>query len=115
MVDRLDEDHANARLLAEGLASLPGIRLDLASVVTNIVMFRTEEGIDPAQLLEGLKQEQVLVVAMGGPLLRAVTHRGITAEDCARAVQGFARALERLGAGDAVKAQSIQDALDGRR
>jgi threonine aldolase len=115
MVDRLAEDHTNARLLAEGLASMPGIRLDLSTVATNIVMFQAEEGIDPAQLLDGLKQEGVLVVSMGGPLLRAVTHHGITAADCERASLAVARVLERLGAGDAVKAQTMIDALYGRR
>ena len=115
MVGRLAEDHENARLLAEGLAAMPGIQLDLSTVATNIVMFRTEEGIDPVSLLEGLKQEGVLVVSMGGTLLRAVTHYGITAEDCAQASKAFARVLERLGAGDAVKAQSMLDALYGRR
>jgi threonine aldolase len=115
MVPRLAEDHANARLLAEGLADLPGIQLDLSTVATNIVMFTTAEGIDPAPLIEGLKQEGVLIISMGGNRLRAVTHHGITADDCAQAANSFARVLERLGAGDAVKAQSMRDALYGRR
>src|SRR5262247_3094033 len=44
MVDRLAEDHANARALAEGLAKRPGLSVDLASVQTNIVIFRIERG-----------------------------------------------------------------------
>lgn len=39
MVDRLAEDHANARLLAAGLAELPGVQIDLSKVQTNIVRF----------------------------------------------------------------------------
>jgi threonine aldolase len=115
MVDRLAEDHANAHALAEGLAGLPGLRVDLSTVATNMVIFRVEEGLVPAQLVDGVKQEGVLVLSMGGNRLRAVTHRGVTAEDCARAVQVFARVLEHLGASDAVRAQSMPDALYGRR
>ena len=47
MVDRLAEDHANARALAEGVAKLPGLAVDLASVQTNIVIFRVERGGPP--------------------------------------------------------------------
>src|SRR6185369_16679153 len=42
MVDRLAEDHANARLLADGIARIPGSRIDLASVQTNIVIFHVD-------------------------------------------------------------------------
>jgi threonine aldolase len=115
MVDRLAEDHANARALAEGLAGLPGLRVDLSTVATNMVIFRVEEGLVPAQIIDGVKAKGVLVLSMGGNRLRAVTHRGVSGEDCACAVQAFARVLDRLGAGDAVRAQSMRDALYGRR
>src|SRR5437764_13754574 len=57
MVDRLAEDHTHARALAEGLATLPGIEIDLASVQTNIVIIRVNKG-DRAQ---SVKATQALV------------------------------------------------------
>jgi threonine aldolase len=115
MIDRLAEDHANARALAERLAILPGVHVDLSTVVTNIVVFHVEEGIDGEALIAGLSREGVLIVNMGNGRLRAVTHYGITAEDCATAATVFARVLERIGAAAAVQAQLSRDALDGRR
>ncbi len=115
MIDRLAEDHANARLLAERLAGLPGVQLDLSTVATNIIVFRVDAGIDGEHLIRELAREGVLIVNMGNGRLRAVTHDGITAEDCATAATAFARVLEQAGAASAVKAASIRDALDGRR
>lgn len=115
MVSRLAEDHTNARRLAEGLAHLPGILLDLDTVQTNIVVFRVDAGVDPLQLIEGLKQEGVLIINLGGGRLRAVTHYGVTAADCDAAVEACARVLERIDAHALTRAQSMQDALEGRR
>jgi threonine aldolase len=115
MIDRLAEDHANARRLAEGLARLPGLQLDLETVVTNIVIFRLEEGIDADRLIDELRRAGVLIVAMGGGRLRAVTHYGISAADCDQAVEVFARVLERLEGASAVKERGLLDALQGRR
>jgi threonine aldolase len=115
MVGRLQEDHDNARRLAQGLAHLSGIVLDLASVQTNIVVFHVNEGLDATQLIDGLKREGVLISNLGGGRLRAVTHYGIGAEDCDRAIAACARVLDRAGAGPLARAQSIHDALDGRR
>jgi threonine aldolase len=115
MPGRLADDHRNARLLAERLASLPGVHLDLATVATNIVIFSVDEGIDVEALVDGLRQAGVLIIDMGRGRLRAVTHSGVSAEDCERAAAEFARVLEQIGADAAVKAGSIRDALDGRR
>jgi threonine aldolase len=72
-VERLAEDHANARVLAEGLAQIPGIDLDLSRVQSNIVYFDIG-GIDmpPEQFLGSLAERGVFVSA-GGKSLRAVT------------------------------------------
>ena len=94
MVDRLGDDHANATLLAEGLAGLPGLELDLATVQTNIVMFSLGPGIDSRAFTAHAKKEGVLIVDMGGGRLRAVTHYGVGAADCRRAVDACRRALE---------------------
>lgn len=82
MVDRLAEDHANARLLAEGLAEVPGLAVDLDSVQTNIVAFRCENADIPTdRMVAAWREAGVLLNAMGPRSFRAVTHYGITGED----------------------------------
>ncbi|MCG8348174.1 MAG: low-specificity L-threonine aldolase [Chloroflexales bacterium] len=86
MVERLAEDHANARQLAEGLAVLPGIVLDPARVQSDIVIFELVEH-DRDQFLAALREHGVLMGRMGGRRIRAVTHYGISAADVQTAVQ----------------------------
>ncbi len=94
MVDRLAEDHANARRLAEGIAALPGIVLDPATVQTNIVIFELHHPeLTPQQLAQALWQRGVWLFAIGGKRLRAVTNYHITPGDIDRAIQGFAAVL----------------------
>jgi threonine aldolase len=92
--DRLAEDHRNARLLAERLAPLPGVRLDLETVETNIVIFRTEEGMPDAETLVARAREAgVLVSAFGRRIVRAVTHLDVSREKCRRAADILAEIL----------------------
>ena len=94
MVDRLAEDHANARRLAEGLAALPGIVLDPARVQTNIVIFELHrDDMTPEMLVERLKERGVWLFAIGGRRLRAVTNYHVTAADVERALAVFADVL----------------------
>ena len=80
MVDRLAEDHAHARRLAQGLAALPGIEPE--PVHTNILYFRVRHPFYTAQTLqEALQKQGVGVLALGADRIRAVTHYGITAAD----------------------------------
>src|SRR5258705_5836928 len=96
MVDRLADDHANARALAEGLAKLPGLSVDLASVQTNIVIFRVERGRAGASaaaasgLLAGCAARKVKIHAIGPSSIRCVTHKDIDAEDIGRTLDAFA-------------------------
>jgi threonine aldolase len=97
MVDRLAEDHANARALAGGLAKLPGLSVDLASVQTNIVIFRVERGGTPAasaaataELVAGCGARKVKIHAIGPTAIRCVTHKDIDAEDIGRTLDAFA-------------------------
>jgi threonine aldolase len=76
MIDRLAEDHANARLLAEGIAQIPGLAIDLSQVHTNIVVFESIS-MPPAALIANLAAEGVKIVPFGGKRCRAVTHFGI--------------------------------------
>jgi threonine aldolase len=80
---RLSEDHANARLLAERLADLPGVDLDLATVQSNIVIFHMEEGApDAATIVARAQEAGVLVSAFGVRTVRAVTHLDVSRADC---------------------------------
>jgi threonine aldolase len=94
MVDRLAEDHANARALAVGLSEIPGLSIDLARVQTNIVRFALDdERISVADLIGRLRSQGVLMGGMGGRTIRAVTHYGIGASDIDRAVRALREAL----------------------
>jgi len=94
MVDRLAEDHANAKRLAEGLATLPGIVLDPTRVQTDIVIFELHrDDMTPERLAERLKERGVLLFAIGGSRLRTVTNYHVTAADTERALRIFAEVL----------------------
>jgi threonine aldolase len=101
MVDRLAEDHANARALAEGLAKLPDLSVDLASVQTNIVIFRVERGDAAAsatatsELVAGCGARKVKIHAIGPTTIRCVTHKDIDAEDIKRTLDAFAEITRR--------------------
>jgi threonine aldolase len=79
----LAQDHANARLLAEALSGIEGVSIDLASVETNIVVFRLTNRLRGADLVARLKVRGVLANALGSNLVRLVTHRDVSREQCA--------------------------------
>jgi threonine aldolase len=89
-VDRLAEDHTNARILAEGLAELPGITLDPATVETNIVVFGVAHASGFCERLEA--EYGVRMGALGPDLVRAVTHHDVDAADTRAAVAAVAAA-----------------------
>ena len=94
MVERLAEDHANARRLAEGLAEMPGIVIDPERVETNIVIFELHrEDLTPEELAARLREQGVLLLPIGGRRLRAVTHYGIERRDIETALAAFRRIL----------------------
>ena len=93
---RLVDDHANARLLAERLAGLRGVRLDLATVQSNIVILRMEEGApDAATIVARAEEAGVGVSAFGERTVRAVTHLDVSHEQCRRAADLLAAVIER--------------------
>ncbi|WP_052889669.1 low-specificity L-threonine aldolase [Thermogemmatispora carboxidivorans] len=102
MVERLAEDHAHARLLAEGLAELPQIRLAAQCVQTNMVIFRLHDGERAlpeercAEFRARLKNEGVLLSSMDDGLLRAVTHYGIERPHIELALAAIKRTLEEM-------------------
>jgi threonine aldolase len=89
-VKRLAEDHANARRLAEGLAKLPGVDLDPASVETNIVIFELRGALDAAAAVAALLERGVRMGALGPRTVRAVTHLDVSAAQIERALAAAA-------------------------
>ncbi len=89
-VERLADDHANARLLADELLRGDDVELDLATVQTNIIVFRLVErkGVpDAATFVERCRERGVLLNAFGPRVARAVTHLDVTADDCRAAAK----------------------------
>jgi threonine aldolase len=89
MVDRLAEDHAHARRLAEGLARLPGVAIDANAVQTNIVIFAVDRAHGVAELVAGGLARKVKVHQVGPHAIRCVTHKDVDAEDVDRALDAF--------------------------
>jgi len=85
-MERLTEDHANARLIAERLAASKRIAIDLATAQTNILVFTLAEGApDAATAVTRARERGVLLFAFGPRTLRAVTHLDVSREQCRRA------------------------------
>ncbi len=84
--ERLHEDHANARALAEGLADIPDIAIDVEKVATNIVIFDISgTGKTSAKIVEELKDRGILAIGFGN-LMRMVTHLDVSADDISKTV-----------------------------
>jgi threonine aldolase len=94
MVDRLAEDHANARRLAQGLDGIPGLAADPAAVHTNIVFFEiADRRTTAAALAAALAEAGVLVLALDPYRLRAVTHYPLTGADIERTLAVVGKVL----------------------
>jgi threonine aldolase len=78
-VERLADDHANARRLAEGLATLPGVKLDVDLVDTNIVIFELVGALDAPTAVARLGERGIRMGALGPRTVRAVTHLDVDA------------------------------------
>jgi threonine aldolase len=83
MIDRLVEDHQNARILGEGIAQIETLRVNLELVQTNMVYFEMEEelGVDASEFAKRLEKLGVRCLAVGPVRIRLVTYHGITRED----------------------------------
>ncbi len=90
MIGRMAEDHANAKLLAEGVAKIKGLGVDPSDVQTNIVYVDfAPVGLGGAQAVELLAQRGVKANATGPSVLRFVTYHGINRQDIQQAVQAI--------------------------
>lgn len=95
MIDRLAEDHVNARRLAEELAEIPGLSVDLERVQTNIVYLDLLDGsLEPGQFLARLREGGVKIQYTAPRRFRAVTHYGIEAEDIEKALAVVRQVME---------------------
>lgn len=86
MVDRLAQDHANARTLAEGLSEMSGVTCDLSRVQTNLVFFELD-GIPAQQFEDECTRRGLLGGAVSANRVRFVTHYGIDSEDVQSALR----------------------------
>jgi threonine aldolase len=92
-VERLAEDHINARIIGGALFRVPGVRIDLEALETNIVVFHLEESApDAATVVARAAAEDVRVMAFGPRTIRAVTHLDVSRADCERAAEVLAAA-----------------------
>jgi threonine aldolase len=99
MVDRMTEDHANARQLAEGLAQISGINIDPERVTTNILYFTLSDRT-PEEIEQSLAEEGVHCFALDGRI-RMVTHHHITAKDIETTLGAVQRIIQSGGAAHA--------------
>jgi len=88
MIDRLADDHANAKALANGLAAIDGIDIDLDSVQTNMVYFTLRNpAVSDKQLLSAAAEKGVQFLSLGARAFRLVTHHGIERSDIHTAIE----------------------------
>jgi threonine aldolase len=93
---RLAEDHAHAKLIAQRLAESAQVRLDLATVQTNIIVFHLAAGApDAATVVARAQQHGVLLFPFGERTLRAVAHLDVTRAHCERAAQILVEVIGR--------------------
>jgi threonine aldolase len=93
-VDRLAEDHFNARLIGERLFGRPGVELDIDALETNIIVFHLRDGApDAAAVVARAAERDALVMAFGPRTVRAVTHLDVSRADCERAADALAEAV----------------------
>jgi threonine aldolase len=90
---RLHEDHANARLLADALAKIERVAIDLNSVETNIVVFRLK-GVSATDVVARLKVRGILASAFGPAAIRLVTHLDVDRAACVTAAEALAEEIE---------------------
>lgn len=95
MVDRLADDHRNAQKLAQNIAEIPGLRIDVDQVTTDILYFDVvSERITADELVKQLDACGVRMLTTGPSRIRAVTHYGIEQTDIDRASQCLKRIME---------------------
>jgi threonine aldolase len=95
MVERLEDDHANARRLAAGLRDVPGIELDIPTPATNMVYFNLSPAarLQPLALSDALRQRGIVLDCWGDPRFRLVTHYWVSTADVDKVTGAFRELL----------------------
>ncbi len=89
-ISRLAEDHANAKVVADAVAEVPGFTLKPHEVETNLVWFEVDARHGSAkEVAERLKAKGVLVAPLGTRVIRAVTHLDVSREQCMKAAEAI--------------------------
>jgi threonine aldolase len=97
MVPRLAQDHQNARRLAEGLAAIKGLAVDLAAMETNLVYIKvTHSQVNAPELVTRLTAKGLRVLAAGPELIRAVPTYHVSAKEIDAAIQIFHQCLDEV-------------------
>ncbi len=98
MPARLHQDHANARLLAEALAHMENVAIDLDGVETNIVIFRLTGALNGTssarEIVDRLKARGILLSTVGPDAIRLVTHHDVSRADCVAAAEALTEEIE---------------------
>lgn len=95
-IDRLADDHRNARLIAQAIADTPGLRLDPPQVETNLIWFEVDPEITTARAVAAALQQRGVLVHVAGPCtLRACTHLDVSAAQAERAAEAIHQAVPR--------------------
>jgi threonine aldolase len=96
-IERLADDHDNARVIGQAIADTPGLRLDPPEVETNLIFFKVDPDLGPARdLVASLKQRGVLASATAPDTIRACTHLDVSAAQAERAADTIRKAVPRL-------------------
>jgi threonine aldolase len=95
MVERLEDDHANARRLAAGLSDVPGLELDTPTPATNMVYLNLSSAarLKPLALTDALRQRGIVLDCWGQPRFRLVTHYWVSAADVDKVTGAFRELL----------------------
>ena len=95
MIERLEDDHAHARRLAEGLSTVPGVQVDTTAPATNMVYFNLtpRARLQPLELTSRLRQQGIVLDCEGGRRFRLVTHYWVSGEDVTKVTRAFQDAL----------------------
>jgi threonine aldolase len=95
-IDRLADDHANARRLAEALAKLPGVIINPQEVDTNIVIFQIDpKRISPVDVVVQMGKRGVLMLPFGSTKIRCVTHLDVSSDDIDTAIGAFGEVFQQ--------------------
>lgn len=86
-IERLEEDHKNARKLALALAGLPNFTVNLDDIHTNIVYFDVAPPLHVQEVIQALEKEAIYLIPTGPHTIRAVTHLGVSASDIDQTIQ----------------------------